>query len=243
MKGSQTPAKHFILVNTTITFSPLAPCFKANTLVRTDGHNVSPGQDNQNKSSKQRARNTLWGKPVWGWSDRGAETWGGRCCIEGILSRWGKSCSDGSKTQLSLVLGSSRHLPSESDQTMCLESYKFENEMCMSLQPSIIMLMCFAVQLLILQQCLGRLLFSISQHDGQIGQPAFSESQRKGGKKSISLINLVRLATLARLIWINNTACSFSSACCPQFNFDLLIELAPVCLAKFVSVDGACLAS
>lgn len=67
------------------------------------------------------------------------------------------------------------------------------------------------------------------------------ESER--GKKSISLINLARLATLARLIWINKMACSFSSACCPQFNFDLLMELTPIWLAKFVWVDWACLAS
>lgn len=41
---------------------------------------------------------------------------------------------------------------------------------------------------------------------------------RVGEKKSINLINLAHWATLPSLIWINETACSFNSARCPQFS-------------------------
>lgn len=77
-----------------------------------------------------------------------------------------------------------------------------------------------------------------------MGKEDHSESQGEG-KKSISLINLARLATLARLIWINEMACSFSSACCPQFTLGFCWWSSPPsdCWDKFVSVDWARLAS
>lgn len=45
----------------------------------------------------------------------------------------------------------------------------------------------------------GKVIIHYSQHDSQMGKEDHSESQGEG-KKSISLINLARLATLARLI-------------------------------------------
>lgn len=63
-----------------------------------------------------------------------------------------------------------------------------------------------------------------------MGTVDHSERESERGKKSISLINLARLATLARLIWINEMGCGFSSACCPQFTRFSLMKLTPVWL-------------
>lgn len=48
-------------------------------------------------------------------------------------------------------------------------------------------------------------------------------------KKSISLINLVHLAPLLSLIWINEMTCSFNSACCLQFR-KMFADRTPHCL-------------
>lgn len=114
-----------------------------------------------------------------------------------------------------------------------------------SVQPSIIILMCFCSSIINTPTMPGKviILYKSTWRPNRPTSPLWESEREKGEKKSISLINLARLATLARLIWINKMACSFSSACCPQFNFDLLMELTPIWLAKFVWVDWACLAS
>lgn len=90
----------------------------------------------------------------------------------------------------------------------------------------------FAVILLIFLQRLRRLLFCIWLYHG--GQQC-AESQE--GRKTISPINLRRLATLPRLTWINETACCFSATRCPQISV-IFADIAPrrlTCLAKFIS--------
>lgn len=86
VNGSQIPVKCFMLVIRTIAVHLVLRATRSYAQMDTNCR----GQGNKNKSSKRRARNTVWGKPVWGWSGCGAETRGDRCCIERILSRRGQ---------------------------------------------------------------------------------------------------------------------------------------------------------
>lgn len=86
VNGSQIPVKCFMLVIRTIAVHLVLRVTRSYAQMDTN----CCGQDNKNKSSKRQARNTVWGKPVWGWSGYGAETRGDRCCIERILSRRGQ---------------------------------------------------------------------------------------------------------------------------------------------------------
>lgn len=87
---------------------------------------------------------------------------------------------------------------------------------CLPVCVSVPIYTCYSatLQSLIFRQRLARLLCSTSQFGELRGQ-----AHRVGetGKKSISQINLAHLATLARLIWINEMVCCFHSACCHEF--------------------------